>query len=85
MTEIDPKLQAVFDWIDAHREEAITDLQRLVRQPSVSAQKIGQQECADLVVEIMHSDGLDARAHPIPGGPPCVFGYVPSSLSSKPF
>ena len=25
MIEIDPNLQAVFDWIDTHREEAIAD------------------------------------------------------------
>jgi acetylornithine deacetylase/succinyl-diaminopimelate desuccinylase-like protein len=83
MTKIALELQAVFDWIDAHRQEAIVDLQRLVQQPSVSAQKIGLKECADLVVEIMHADGLDAKAHPIPGGPPCVFGRVPSNLSPK--
>jgi len=83
MTEIHPELQAAFDWIDAHREEAIVDLQRLVQQPSVSAQNLGLEECAALVVDIMHADGLDAKAHPIPGGPPCVFGYVPSRRSPK--
>ena len=83
MTGIDSRLQAAFDWIDAHRDEAIADLQRLVQQPSVSAQKIGLEACADLVVEIMHADGLDAKAHPLPGGPPCVFGHLPSDLSPK--
>jgi len=83
MTEIHPELQAAFDWIDVHREEAIVDLQRLVQQPSVSAQDLGLEDCADLVVEIMHADGLDARAYPIAGGPPCVIGHEPSGRSPK--
>jgi acetylornithine deacetylase/succinyl-diaminopimelate desuccinylase-like protein len=83
MSQIAPELQAAFDWIDAHVDEAIADLQRLVRQPSVSAQGIGLEECADLVVEMMHADGLPATAHPIPGGPPCVIGFVPSASSAK--
>lgn len=83
MSDIHPELQKAFDWIDAHRDEAIRDLQRLVQQPSVSAQKIGLEEAADLVVELMHGDGLDATAYPIDGGPPCVIGYVPSASSGK--
>lgn len=81
--QIDPKLQAIFDWIDAHQEEAIADLQTLVRQESVSAQNIGLEECADLVVSLMHKDGLPATAHTIPGGPPCIIGHLPSSQSDK--
>jgi acetylornithine deacetylase/succinyl-diaminopimelate desuccinylase-like protein len=83
MPQIAPELQAAFAWIDAHTGEAIADLQRLVQQPSVSAQGIGLDECARLVVEMMHADGLPATAHPIPGGPPCVIGHVPTSRSPK--
>ncbi|HEU5011981.1 MAG TPA: M20/M25/M40 family metallo-hydrolase, partial [Roseiflexaceae bacterium] len=74
---------AVFDAIDAERDRSIADLQRLVRQPSVSAQNIGLDECADLVVELMREENLDAKAYPIDGGPPCVIGFAPSSRSAK--
>ena len=83
MTTNHPELQAVFDWIDAHRAEAIADLQRFVQQPSVSAQNIGLEECAALVVELMHGDGLPATAYPIKDGPPCIIGHLPSPTSSK--
>jgi acetylornithine deacetylase/succinyl-diaminopimelate desuccinylase-like protein len=83
MTEIAPELQAAFSWIDAHRDEAIADLQRLVQQPSVSAQNLGLEACAELVVQIMHGDGLHANAYPLEGGPPCVIGHVPSQRSAK--
>jgi len=62
LTAIHPELQTAFDWIDAHRDEAIADLQRFVQQKSVSAQNIGLEECAQLVVAMMHADGLDATA-----------------------
>ena len=81
--QADTTLQAVFDWIDAHRDEVISDLQTLVQQPSVSAQKLGLEECANLVVELMHQDGLDAKAYPVAGGPPCVIGHVPSKQCEK--
>ena len=83
MPSIHPTLQVTFDWIDAHRDEAIADLQRFVQQPSVSAQNVGLEECAELVVQMMHDDGLDATAHPIEGGPPCIIGHMPSHLSNK--
>ena len=81
--QIAPELQKAFDWIDAHREEAIADLQTLVRQPSVSAQKIGLDECARLVVEIMQKDGLPGQTYPLAGGPPVVIGRLPSRQASK--
>src|SRR6476619_6825335 len=83
MSDLAPELRAVFAWIDDHVDEAIADLQRLVQQPSISAQGIGLDECADLVGAMMHADGLPATAHTIPGGPPCVIGHVPSATSSK--
>ncbi len=33
-------MQPIYDWIDAHAEECVGDLQRLVRQPSISAQGV---------------------------------------------
>jgi acetylornithine deacetylase/succinyl-diaminopimelate desuccinylase-like protein len=83
MSTIHPDLESVFAWIDSHRQEAIEDLQRLVQQPSVSAQGVGLFECADLVVEMMHQDGLDATAHDTPDGPPCVIGHISSPSSGK--
>lgn len=83
MTQAPPELQAVFNHIDAHRDRAIADLQRLVRQPSVSAQNIGLEACAELVVELMREEGIEARAYPLEGGPPCVIGLAPSERSGK--
>ena len=81
METINRDLQAVFDWIDGHREAAIRDLQRLVQQPSVSAQGIGLEECADLVATLMEAAGLPCQVEQTPGGPPCIFGHLRSGRS----
>ena len=49
----DNPMKDIFDWIDANADEAVADLQEMVRQPSISAQKIGLEECADLVLRQM--------------------------------
>lgn len=83
METINRDLQAVFDWIDGHREAAIRDLQRLVQQPSVSAQGIGLEDCADLVATLMETAGLPCQVEQTPGGPPCIFGHLRSGRSTK--
>lgn len=76
-------LQAVFDYIDAHADEAVRDLQTFVQQPSVSAQNIGLEACAGLVRDLMHRDGLNAELFELDGGPPVVFGHMTSPATTK--
>ena len=64
-------------------QEFIADLQTLIQQPSISAQNIGLEECANLVKNQMHKDNLPAELYEIPGGPPLVFGHLKSSKSKK--
>ena len=76
-------MQAIYDWIDAHAEECIADLQAFVRQPSVSAQDIGLRECATLLREMMHRDGLPAEFHELDDGPPVGFGHLQARKPAK--
>ena len=69
-------MQEIYDWIDANADECVRDLQRLVRQPSISAQDVGLRECAELVRSMMHDDGLPAELHELEEGPPVVFGHL---------
>lgn len=67
-------MQKIYDWIETHRDQEVAELQELLRQPSISAQKIGLDECADLLVRQMHENGLtNARRIPVPGGPDLVY------------
>ncbi|MCS7069602.1 MAG: M20/M25/M40 family metallo-hydrolase [Meiothermus sp.] len=68
-------LQKVFDYIDAHAEQAVEDLRTLLRQPSVSAQNIGLAECARLLWSLMRKNGVqNAEILPTEGGPEVLLG-----------
>ncbi|MEO5952190.1 MAG: M20/M25/M40 family metallo-hydrolase [Chloroflexia bacterium] len=54
-------LQPVLEWIDANRDEAVADLQRFCRQPSVAAQSWGMEEMAEIVEGALR--GLEADTH----------------------
>ena len=51
----------VLRYIDAHTETFVHDLQRLCRQPSISAHGAGLEECAALLVAQMQADCVAAR------------------------
>ena len=76
-------MKDIYKYIDDNVDEYIKDLQEFIRKPSVSAQKLGLEECANYVVEKMHKDGLPAELYEIPDGPPLVFGHLKSSNSKK--
>ena len=76
-------MQDIFDYIDAHADEAVQDLQTLVQQPSISAQNIGLEDCAKLVKALMDKDNLDAQLHELEGGPPVIFGHMRSPNAKK--
>ncbi|GAF75936.1 unnamed protein product, partial [marine sediment metagenome] len=61
------------NYLDAHLDKSITELSRLVTQPSVSAQNWGLTECADLVADMLHARGFDIQIITTDGAP-VVFG-----------
>lgn len=57
----------------------ITDLQSLIRQPSVSAKGEGLEECAHLVCNMLKEAGLHAEILRVRGkAPPIVYGEIRS-------
>jgi acetylornithine deacetylase/succinyl-diaminopimelate desuccinylase-like protein len=56
-----------------HLNESISELTRLVAQPSVGAQHWGMDECAALVAEMLQKRGFAVQILPT-GGAPVVFG-----------
>jgi acetylornithine deacetylase/succinyl-diaminopimelate desuccinylase-like protein len=47
--------------VDSEMGNLISDLQSLIRQPSISARKQGLPECANLVARIMNKAGINAE------------------------
>ena len=65
------------EFIDKHMNGLISDLQTLIRQPSVSAKNEGLIECARLVAKIMRSSGIKSEILRLAKGvPPAVYGEV---------
>jgi acetylornithine deacetylase/succinyl-diaminopimelate desuccinylase-like protein len=62
----------------------ISDLQTLIRQPSVSAKNEGLEECARLVAKIMRNSGIHSELLYLRKGvPPVVYGEVKSKQNPK--
>jgi acetylornithine deacetylase/succinyl-diaminopimelate desuccinylase-like protein len=56
-------------YIQEHLPDSMAELGRLCAQPSVSAQGIGIQECAELVAEMLRARGFVAHIHRTRGHP----------------
>ncbi|MGH7429819.1 MAG: M20/M25/M40 family metallo-hydrolase, partial [Candidatus Methylomirabilaceae bacterium] len=73
----------IYAYIDAHQDAILQDFFTFLRQPSISAQKIGLEECCELLMRLMARDGLPVRKMPVEGGPPIVFSHIPSTHDGK--
>jgi acetylornithine deacetylase/succinyl-diaminopimelate desuccinylase-like protein len=63
--------------VDARFDDYLETLFRLLRQPSISAQGVGVDECAELVVATLRDAGVDAKILPTEGSP-VAYGEVGS-------
>lgn len=59
--------------IEARKNAYLETLFRLLRQPSISTQGVGVDECAELVAKILEENGISARIMPT-AGLPVVYG-----------
>ena len=69
--------------VDSETKGLVSDLQTLIRQPSVSARRVGLLECANLVAHTMLKSGinsevlyLDDLKNDKKDVPPIVYGEV---------
>jgi acetylornithine deacetylase/succinyl-diaminopimelate desuccinylase-like protein len=69
----------LFAFIDAHADDYVAALQRLLRQPSVAAQGVGMAETAAIVREMLTGVGAEARLVDTRGGYPVVYGEIPGA------
>jgi acetylornithine deacetylase/succinyl-diaminopimelate desuccinylase-like protein len=65
----------VYAHIDAHRTEHLAELQRWIRQPSVSAQNIGIRQMAELLRDDLKALGFQEAELVPTSGHPGVWGY----------
>jgi len=73
----------VYRYIDDHHDEILADFFTFLRQPSISAQKIGLDACCDLLIRLMTKDGLPVHKMPVDGGPPIVYSDIRASRGAR--
>jgi acetylornithine deacetylase/succinyl-diaminopimelate desuccinylase-like protein len=71
-------LDDIYAYIDSHRDEYVSHLIKLLRQPSIAAQNEGMAETARMVAELIGAVGGQAQILPT-AGHPVVYGEVKSS------
>ena len=66
-------------YVDTHMDDLISDLQMLIRQPSVSAKNEGIEECAKLVQKLLKDSGVKSEILRLRKGvAPIVYGEIKS-------
>lgn len=76
-------MDTVLQHIEDNVDQSLDTLFTLVRQPSVSAQRIGFDKAPQLVAEIFTEHGFETEIIPTPNnGLPSVYGYAPASVDA---
>ena len=69
----------VLKHVDSHMDSLVSDLQTLIRQPSVSAKNEGIEECAKLVSKLLKKSGISSEILRLKKNvAPIVFGEIKS-------
>ena len=67
------------DYVDKNFSTLVSDLQKLIQQPSVSAKNLGLEECSGLIIQMMRKSGINTTTLSIKKGiPPVIYGEVKS-------
>jgi len=70
--------------VDSHMNNLISDLQQLIRQPSISAKNEGIEKCAKLVQRMLNQSGIHAEILRLKKGvAPVVYGEVKSKKNKS--
>src|SRR5262245_48550386 len=66
------RFAAVDQFLEKNLDKSLDELSRLVAQPSIAAQNLGMEACAELVAQMLRARGFATEVMPT-GGPPVVF------------
>ncbi|MEO9309518.1 MAG: M20/M25/M40 family metallo-hydrolase [Nitrososphaera sp.] len=71
-------MNKILKHVDKNMSGLVSDLQVLIRQPSVSAKNQGIEQCATLVSRILKKSGISSEILRLKGVAPLVYGEVKS-------
>src|SRR5437762_11634319 len=76
-------LNPALQYVSKNKDRFLQDFRTLLKQPSVSAQKLGIEDCAKIVKKQMDIAGLKAKILAVKNGNPVVYGEARPKSSSK--
>jgi acetylornithine deacetylase/succinyl-diaminopimelate desuccinylase-like protein len=78
-----PEILSAWRYSENNKQKFVDDLLKLVRQPSISAQGVGLEDCAEMVRSMMSSLGMKTTLMPIAGAPDIVCGVLEGDKNAK--
>ncbi|MBW2148375.1 MAG: M20/M25/M40 family metallo-hydrolase [Deltaproteobacteria bacterium] len=78
-------MERIYQYIDNNSQRFISELFTFLKQPSISSQRIGVEECAGLLAGMMKEAGIRCEILPMGGrnNPPMVYGEISSPGAKK--
>jgi len=77
-------MKKILKYVDSNMNSLVSELQTLIRQPSVSAKNEGIEECAKLVKKTLEKSGIKSQILRLGKNiPPLVYGELYSKKNSK--
>jgi acetylornithine deacetylase/succinyl-diaminopimelate desuccinylase-like protein len=78
-------MDRIYSYIDEHSQRFIDELATFVKQPSISSQGVGIEDCAKLLTQMMEDTGIGYEVMPMGGdtNPPLIYGELNSPGASK--
>lgn len=73
----------ISDYVDQNADRLISELQRFLRQPSVSTVNYGMEECVDMLMSELTELGLNAQVLKIDGAFPAVLAMSDTQDEGK--
>ncbi len=81
--ELPAVINKAWQYAESNKSKFVSDLVKLVSQPSVSAQNIGLEECGELVRLMMNELGFRTRLIPVQEAPDVVYGELSGMKDEK--
>ncbi|MBW1699972.1 MAG: M20/M25/M40 family metallo-hydrolase [Deltaproteobacteria bacterium] len=78
-------MEQIYSYIDEHSQRFIDELATFVKQPSISSQGVGIEDCAALLTRMMEAVGIRYEIMPMGGdtNPPLIYGELMAPAASK--
>src|SRR5207237_9296067 len=76
-------LNPALQYVSKNKDRFLHDFRTLLKQPSVSAQRVGIEDCAKIVKKQMDMAGLNAKILPVKNGNRVVYGESRSKRSAQ--